>query len=372
MKAIIVGAGVAGLSIGWRLRQAGAKVVVLERAQPVRGATWAAAGMISAVGENEEANQAEAAFGHHAAKLWPDFAREIEEKSGRSVGYRRDGKLVIAANAQDYMRLAARTASVADLSMLSGPKARALEPLLRDDIAGAMWDPSEAQVDNRALGMALVDAFLRDEGELLPNETVVRIETDGTRILGVRTPFGLYEGDAYVLAAGAWTARIQGLPAEALPPVVPVKGEMIALSGGTPPTRIVWGEDVYLVPRGDRLLVGATASDQGFDTSLTEAAEKQLVERAVALMPNLAQWQLVDHWAGLRPGSPDGLPILGRSILDGLFVASGQFRNGILFAPAVAQVASALIQGQSPAVDVTAFDPRRYSPAALAKARSVG
>jgi glycine oxidase len=207
---------------------------------------------------------------------------------------------------------------------------------------------------------------------LQTNETVVRIETDGTRVFGARTPFALYEGDAYVLAAGAWTSRIQGLPADALPPVLPVKGEMIALCGRTPPTRIVWGDDIYLVSRAARLLVGATASQDGFDTSLTGEAEQQLLFRAIDLMPALKNWTLVEHWAGLRPGSPDSLPILGPSVLDRLFVASGQFRNGILFAPAVAESICAAVQGHEPAIDIAGFDPRRFSNAPGAKAESIG
>jgi glycine oxidase len=360
MKVVIVGAGIAGLGIGWRLLQAGAEVVVLERAQPGRGATWAAAGMISVVGESDDVNPAEHAFSWHSAKLWPSFAREIEEASGRQIRYRRDGKLIVAGNADALVHMSARKALNPELSILSNEEARALEPLLRSDIAGALYDPSEAHVDNRALGEALTEAFLRAGGVLLSNEAVVRLETAGTRVLGARTSLGFYEGNAIVLAAGAWTARLEGLPAEALPPVFPVKGEMISLAGGTPPTRIVWGDDVYTVGRGDRLLVGATASEEGFDTGLTEQAQNSLLSRAIALMPALEKWTLAEHWAGLRPKVPDGLPILGRSVLDGLFVASGQFRNGILFAPAIAGTVSAQILGHEPAIDVTAFDPRRF------------
>jgi glycine oxidase len=372
MKVVIIGAGVAGLSIGWRLLQAGVEVLILERAQPARGATWAAAGMISVVGERHDANAVETAFARHAAALWPDFAREIEEQSGRHLGYRNDGKLIVANGHEEFDRLAVYAGGEPNLSMLSGSAVCALEPLLRDDIAGALWDPTEAQVDNRALGAALVDAYLRAGGILQANETVVRIESGESRVLGVRTPFALYEADAYVLAAGAWTSRIGGLPPEAMPHVNPVKGEMIALSGGTMPTRIVWGEGVYLVSRGGRLLVGATATDDGFDTSLTGAAMKKLLTASVVLMPALEGWDVVDHWAGLRPGSPDGLPILGRCGFEGLWVASGQYRNGVLFAPAVAEALSAVVQGRNSAIDIAAFDPTRFSAAALAKAKSVG
>jgi|HubBroStandDraft_6_1064221.scaffolds.fasta_scaffold227704_2 glycine oxidase len=371
MKVVIVGAGVAGLAIGWRLLQAAADVIVLERAQPGHGATWAAAGMISVVGESENTDPSELALARYSAALWPNFAREIEEGSDRGVSYRKDGKLVIAASEEAYKRLMARLADESDMSMLSAAQACALEPLLCPTIAGALWDPSEAQVDNRALGTALAQVFVRAGGQLLSNETVVQMETHGNRIRGARTPFGLHEGDAYVLAAGAWTSRIEGLPRGALP-VIPIKGEMVALTGGIPPTRIVWGDDVYLVPRADRLLIGATASEDGFDTRPTDAAATGLLSRAATLMPALANWRIAEHWVGLRPGSPDGLPMLGHSVLDGLFVASGQFRNGILFAPAVAEAVAALVLAKCPTMDMAAFDPRRFSGAALAGANSPG
>jgi len=161
-----------------------------------------------------------------------------------------------------------------------------------------------------------------------------------------------------------------------LPPVVPVKGEMIALApseNSTLPTRVVWGHEVYLVPRHDRLFVGATSSREGYDTRLTEAAADLLHGNAARVMPGLSQWQIAEHWAGLRPGSPDNLPILGQTALEGLFVASGQFRNGILFAPAIAEALSRLVLGQPPSPSVAAFDPKRFADKALlANGRPVG
>jgi len=166
-----------------------------------------------------------------------------------------------------------------------------------------------------------------------------------------------------VLAAGAWSSGIEGLPREVVPPVIPVKGEMIAFDrprGAALPTRLIWGNDVYLIPRGDRLFVGATATREGFDTSLTDEAADWLTERTFALLPDLARWELAEHWAGLRPGSPDDLPILGESALSGLYIASGQYRNGILFAPAIADAVRSLILERQSSSDIRAFDPKRF------------
>jgi glycine oxidase len=351
MNVVIAGAGVAGLGIGWRLRQTGVDVTVLDRAQPGRGATWASAGMIAPDSERDGANSPEAQFANHSSGLWPAFAAELEEESGVPVRYRKSGSLICST----------QPPSSADLD---GNKARAMEPMLSPIIRSARWLPDEAQVDNRALGRALADAFMDAGGVLVANEAVVRIETDGARVLGVRTPINLYQADAYILAAGAWTARIEGLPDGVMPPVAPVKGEMISLvppSGAAMPTHMVRSHHAYLVPRETRLFVGATMADAGFDTATTLEAEQFLFDEAVALMPPLEDWPIDEHWAGLRPGSPDGLPILGATALDGLFAATGQFRNGILFAPAVAEALCALVLGREPGMDVRAFDPRRFA-----------
>jgi glycine oxidase len=263
----------------------------------------------------------------------------------------------VAPTADAAQELRARS----NKTLLTADEARMREPLLWGAIAGALWDGDEAQVDNRALGVALANAFVRAGGKLSPNEAAVRIETEGGH-RAVRTPFGLYYGDNVLIAAGAWSGGIE-IDTPVLPPPRPVKGEMLAL---TPPRnvllpkQVVWGNGVYLVPREGRLLIGATMHETGFDTAITDEAETGLLDRAIALMPSLASWTLDEHWAGLRPGSPDDLPILGETHLKNLFVATGQFRNGILFAPAVAETVSRLILG-SAAPEIRSFTPRRFA-----------
>jgi glycine oxidase len=360
MKVVVIGAGVAGLSIGWRLRQAGAEVTVLERAQAGRGATWASAGMLAATAEIESGDTPDARLARHSAALWPAFAREIEDVCGASIGYRRDGTLIVARDAEAAEGLRRRAAAGA-LQLLSSTEARTLEPLLADSIAGALFDDSEAQVDNRALGPALAVALQCAGGKLGINEAVVRVEIENGRAVGARTPFKIHRADAFVLAAGAWSGSLKDLPPAAVPPVVPVKGEMVALApdaASAMPTHMIWGQEIYLVPRGARLLIGATMTREGFDTRTTKAAADWLLNRANSLMPALASWRLVEHWAGLRPGSPDDLPLIGPSVLDGLFIASGQFRNGILFSPAIAEMMRDIVLDR--AQPDPAFDPRRF------------
>ena len=362
MKTVIIGAGVAGLSIGWRLRQAGVDVTILERAQPAQGATWAAAGMLSVTAEHEQPRSPDGELARRAMEQWPGFAREIEDASGMRIGYRARGALIVATNAQQAANQVVRAATDPDLKSLTAAQARAMEPMIAPDIAGALWAEKEADVDNRALGRALVHAYVCSGGTLLVDEAVTRIEIHARRAVAARTPFGLYEADAFILAAGAWSGLIDGLPDDAIPPVKPMKGEMLALAPPDDtalPVHVVWGNEVYLVPREDRLLIGATLEDVGFDTSLTDAAEDWLSSRALTLMPALQEWKIAEHWCGLRPGSPDGLPMLGPSVVSGLFVASGQYRNGILFAPVVADILSGLVLERP--VDFAAFDPRRFA-----------
>jgi glycine oxidase len=362
MKVVIIGAGAAGLGIGWRLAQRGANVTVLERTQPARAATWAAAGMIAPIGEH--AQGAEAEFCRRSSALWPGFAAELEAQSGLDLDYRRNGALFIAPDEASAHTLAERALDAEGLELLNTPQAMEMEPMLTPLIGGAAWAPDEAQVDNRAFGQALFGAFLKAGGKVQRNEAAVRFESDGGRIVGLRTPFEMYEADAFLIAAGAWSGQFEGLSEKILPPVTPVKGEMIALAAPADarlPEHVIWGNDIYMVPRHRRLFIGATVSQSGFDTSLTDKAEQWLRARALALMPALENWQVDEHWAGLRPRSPDGLPILGPTQIPNLFAATGQYRNGILFAPAIADaMAQTIFDGKLPP-DCAAFDARRFA-----------
>jgi glycine oxidase len=338
MRILIAGAGVAGLSIGWRLAQAGASVTILERGEPGMGASFAAAGMIAATAEMADAPPAETEFAEHSRTLWPAFAAEVEAAGGIGIGYRRNGALMVEPRP---------AALPPGTGWVEGADLRARAPML-EGAPGAIWAPDEAQADSRALTRALAEAFRRAGGALRGGAAVISVEA-GTAM----TEQGRHEADAVLVAAGAWGGAL-GLP------VTPVKGQMIALAppaGATIPGPVIWGNGVYLVPRPDRLLVGATVEEAGFDTSLTPVARDDLRRRAEKLLPGLARWSLVEHWAGLRPRSPDGLPLLGRRA-DGVFAAGGQYRNGILFAPAIAQHMRDLILGR--ATVIPEFDPRRF------------
>lgn len=355
MKVLIAGAGVAGLAIGWRLAQAGVAVEVIECGRAGRGATWAAAGMIAPLPETGESNAALVAFAKAARAAWPSFASGIEAASGMTIGFRVCGSLLVAANEVRARELRERGQS---LEWLGTEALLAREPLLSEGLLGALSVPSDAQVDNRLLGEALRVALLKSGARLREGWDAVSLIVDKNRVRGLVTSEGPIEGDAVVMATGAWLNGAGG----DLPRIAPVKGQIIALEpppGTQLPKNLLWNEDIYLVPRGNRLLAGATVEDAGFDTSVTRAARDQLFDAACRVIPSARKWRIAECWAGLRPKSDDAMPVLGETRTTGLYIASGQFRNGILFAPTVAEAISRIVLGKS-AQDLLPFDPERF------------
>jgi glycine oxidase len=359
MKIVIAGAGAAGLAIGWSLARAGATVEIVERGLAGHGATWASAGMLAPGAELGAADTALARFAHRARAAWNGFAADLRAASGTDIGFRENGSLIAARDAARAEVLQRNTGAGAQ--WLTTEEARAREPLLSPDLHGALFVPGDARVDNRALGEALAQT-LRGLGATVRENCQVRslLSADG-RARGLLTSAGAIEGDAVVLACGAWMDLI---PGAVLPPIAPVKGQMAAVTppaGTALPKSLLWDEHLYLVPRVTRLIVGATVEDAGYDLSVKRETADDLLARAARIVPALRAWTLSEMWAGLRPRTPDDAPVLGETHLQGLYVAGGQFRNGILFTPLIAHAMRALLLGEHPAIDIAAFDPRRFA-----------
>jgi glycine oxidase len=344
--AVIVGGGVIGLSCAWRAARRGARVAVVERSQPPAGATRVAAGMLAPVGELAFGEPELLKMTLAAAGLYPDFVAELEEASGLSTGYRRDGALHVALDRDEAAELRRVHELQRSLGLgaewLAPRRCRELEPGLTPSINGGVHAPDEASVDPRALSASLLAALEAEGVELLTGTGVEAALLDGERIAGVRVEGGEeLRAATVVLAAGAWSGQAGWLPEPARPPVRPVKGQILELrarDGVAPCRRIVASERVYLVPRPDgRLIVGATVEEQGFDTAVTAGGVHELLREAYRLLPEVAEMELVDATAGLRPGTPDNLPLVGPSGIDGLIWATGHFRNGILLAPLTAE-----------------------------------
>jgi glycine oxidase len=353
--AIFVGGGIIGLSCAWRAAQRGARVAVLERAEPPAGATNVAAGMLAPVGELTFGEPRLLELTLEAARLYPGFVAEVEAASGQLTGYLRRGALHVALDRDE----AAQLRRVHDLQRSLGLEAewlaprqcRALEPGLTPSFNGGVHAPDEASIDPRALLRALTVALAEAGGELRSGCEVVDGVFGGDRLLGVRCADGEeLRADAVVLCNGAWSGATEWLPEHARPPVRPVKGEALELRGRdgapAPAERIVCSERVYLVPREDgRLIVGATVEERGFDTVVSAGGVLELLREAYRLLPDVAEMELVGAIAGLRPGTPDNLPLIGPGAVDGLVLATGHFRNGILLAPLTAELIVAALAG---------------------------
>jgi glycine oxidase len=376
---VVIGAGAIGLASAWRLAQRGAAVTVVDPS-PGAGASTVAAGMLAPVTEARVGDEHLLALDMASWGRWPAFAAEVESASGREVGYRADGTLVAAVDADDRAaldELVARQRSLGlEVSSMRGREARALEPALAPGVRAAALAAGERSVDPEALHAALL-AATEAVGVTLRQARVARVltapaggDSGGLRVRGVQLDDGgEVPAPCVVLAAGCWSGGVEGLPAGAVPPVRPVKGQILTLrqpSGdplvGRTVRGIVHGFSVYLVPRADgRLVCGATVEERGWDLTVTAGGAYELLREVLALVPGLDDAELAAVRSGLRPGSPDDLPMIGPASVGGLVVATGHYRNGILLAPVTADAVAATVAGEAPPPEVAPCDPTRFA-----------
>jgi glycine oxidase len=357
-RVAIIGGGVIGLAIAWRLAAQGAAVTILERDAAGSGASHAAAGMLAACVESEPGEEALTALGRESQARWPAFAAELQCASGVDVELRCEGTLVVALTPDDQARLSHQLVFQHRLGLplqwISAAETRRREPQLAGRLAGAVASPQDGQVDNRKLAVALRVAAAA-AGVAIREQCRVRgIASHGGRVEGVLLADGSRsEADVVVLAAGAWSRGIEGLAPDERPPVRPIKGQMLALRMNPAApliAHVIWAPGAYLVPRRDgRLIVGATVEEKGFDTELTAGGVLALLEAAWRVLPAVEELPIDEMWVGHRPGSRDDAPIIGAGPLDGLIYATGHHRNGILLTPVTADgVADLVRDGAAP------------------------
>ncbi len=344
-------------------------MTVYDRGEAGHGASWAAAGMLAAAVETEPGEEALLALALESQLLWPDFVRELEIASGVPVEYRDEGTIVVALNRDDAAQLRHsyefQKGLGLDLHWLTAAEARKKEPHLKPGLAAAVWSPRDHQVENRLLGRALALAARRAGVELVEHCPVRDIIVNGGRATGIVSERGRDPADIVVLAAGAWSREVGGIPPAYLPPVRPIKGQMLALQmdPAAPLLRhVLWLPRGYLVPRRDgRLVIGATVEERGFDARLTAGGLLALIEGAWRAVPAIEELPIAEMWVGFRPGSRDDAPMLGPSGIDGLVIAAGHHRNGILLTPVSAAVVSTyILTGQLPEI-AAAFSPERFA-----------
>jgi len=376
---LIIGGGVIGLAIGWRAAQRGMRVAVADP-DPGRGASYAAAGMLTPVAEAAYAERKLFELGRMSLERYPRFAAELADDTGLAVGFRQTGTLFVGYDADDMAAInehaMLRETFGASSQRLSARECRQAEPLLGPAISGGLLDDDDASVDPRRLTDALLAAVQKADGVHVP-ERAVRLLTTGDRAAGAELADGSAVSAAQVVLSAGWaSASLAGLPAAAVPPVRPVKGQIVrlrptaaTLAAGLPPSLIkrtvrglTQGSSVYLVPRDNgELVIGATQEEMGPDTTVTAGGVWQLLRDARAIVPGITELEFAEVVAGLRPGTPDNAPVIGPSSLPGLILATGHFRSGVLLAPVTADlIADLLVTGTSPPA-ARPFLPQRFA-----------
>lgn len=367
----VVGAGVIGLSIAWRLAESGCRVTLFDPS-PGGGATHAAAGMLAPVSESGYGETEVLALGLESMRRWPEFAAHLEQVAKQSVGLRRNGTLLVAHNANDacelrrFGELAMRQGLAIEL--LTGRAARALEPALSPRTVAGLEVRGDHSVDNRALTRALLAATAR-AGVVLHRSRALPVVRDGDVVAVTRVDDGSHHPcDVVVVAAGADSSHLLGIPPGTVPPVRPVKGQILRLRGAaglvsrTVRARVA-GEQVYLVPRaGGELVVGATTEDIGPDIRITAGGVYDLLRAATTVVPEVRELELAEACARLRPSSTDNLPLIGATSVSGLIVATAHYRGGVLMAPATAAAVTDLVHDRACSQAAAACSPARFLP----------
>ncbi|NNE46003.1 MAG: glycine oxidase ThiO [Rhodothermales bacterium] len=345
---VIVGGGIIGLSIGWLLADAGRKVTILERDRAGRAASWQAAGMLAASAEIGFEELEVYKLSRESMLRWPAFADRLSSASGRDLDFRSEETLIVADDPDSAEALKRvydfQMQHGLDMRWLTRPEALEIEPFLGPRITAAVVSPHDHQVDNRAVVEALVDVFRKAGGELKEHCEVAEIHA-GAPAKVLTSEGDTIEAGCVILAAGAWSRQIGGIPSELRPKVRPVKGQMAELRV-IPPfnlTHVIRGPHAYLAPKSDgRLLVGATSEEMGFDTDVTAGGIYQILEGAWETVPGIYDLPLVDVWAGLRPASQDHRPLLGEAG-EGIIYATGHYRHGIMLAPITSEEIARLV-----------------------------
>ncbi|MCO6005724.1 glycine oxidase ThiO [Actinoallomurus purpureus] len=369
MHVVIVGGGVIGLGIAWRSLVRGVRVTVVDP-EPASKASRVAAGMLTPVTELGYGENALLRLGIASRDRYPSFVAELEDASGLDTAYRRDGVLQVALDSDDLAVLEELRRFQESLGIaaeaLTGRECRRREPMLAPSARGGLFAPDDGSIDPRRLSAALLAAVDRLGGTLI-RDRAAEVLVDRDRATGVRLAGGdALHADQVVLAAGPWSHELKGLPPDTVPPVRPVKGQVVRLRGTVPllghtVRGLVRGSSVYLVPRADGgLVIGATQEEMGYDTTVTAGGVWELLRDARELVPGVTELAFEEVTAGLRPGSPDNAPILGPSALPGLLLATGHFRNGVLLTPVTADAMAETLATAEPPEVIRPFTPGRF------------
>ncbi len=361
--AIVAGGGLIGASIALELACAGLKVGLFDAQKPGREASWASGGMISPSPESPSMNSV-LPMSMASVRVYPEFIRLVEELSGKNVGYRKEGALDIflkeTPQAEITEILEQHRAAGLRAEAVSSQQASELEPEITAEIRAGIVRHDEASLDSRIFTESTLEAAQRQGAEIYSGNGAKALWTDGNVCKGLQLDNGRVEARWTVIAAGCFSARIEG--AERYAPVVPARGQMVALRcDAVKIQRDLWCDHMYLVQRTDgRIIAGSTIEYEGYDRNVTASGLKKILTGALSLVPGLEKARIEETWAGLRPDTPDHLPILGPTDREGLMIATGHFRSGILLAPITARLICEWVTTQRVSLDWTPFSPMRF------------
>jgi glycine oxidase len=364
--AIIAGGGLIGCAIALELGRNGLRVALFDAHEPGREAAWASAGILSPAPENP-GMIAMVSIGKASLASYPEFIAQVEELSGMETGFRAKGTVEAIFSNHAREELSTIVALHHGLGLaaeaISANEARELEPALSEELEAAVLRPDEASVDNRLLAGALLQAARNNGVEIFAGAGVDAIWRDGSLCRGAIVGAEKIGAAHTIIASGCFSSRIAGV--ELYAPVRPAKGQMVSLRcDAAQIERVLWSERIYLVPRNDgRILAGATVEHVGYDKTVTAGGVHANLDAAIELAPILASASIEETWAGLRPDTPDHLPIVGPTDIEGLLIASGHYRSGVLLTPITAKLIGAMVFGKTPSIDCERFSPMRFKAA---------
>ena len=345
---LIIGGGIIGLSIAWRLIGIGKKVIIVDKKNFGKEASWAAAGMLSGRLDLKPSEKKLLPIFKKSHYAWPKFAEELENKSGKRIGYRKEGTLMVACDVNEEKKLKINynflKKNKVNISWLSGNKIREKEPYVSNNVISGFYSPEDHHVNNRYILDALMTILKKNKKNcvLKQNTEVQGIITNKNQVIGVKTKKETIKTKEIIVCSGAWTNKIKNIEVKEVP-IRPVKGQMVCLKIPKETSilkHILWRENVYLVPRDNSdLIIGATEEEMGFDKSLTAGGIYNLLKVAREILPAIEDLPIIESWSGLRPTTRDEAPIVGPSKkIKGLIYATGHHRNGILLAPLTSSV----------------------------------
>lgn len=364
---VVAGGGIIGALVSLRLAQAKMRVALLDEKSPGREASWAAAGMLSPAPDSPDSIPL-VPLARASLALYPQLIAELKEITGRETGYRREGTIEVLFSPEAERELSTLIALHRGLGLAAEPlaidEARRMEPSIGREARAAALLPDEGSVDNRALTAAILAAAAVEGAEILEGIKVHALQIENSRCTGVSTATENIQAEQVVLAAGAFCASVKGVAP--LPCVKPIRGQMAAVNyAGAPLRRVLRSDHAYIVPRHDgspqRLVIGSTLEDAGFEKRVTPQGLEQIFSAVRELVPAIGAAEIAETWAGLRPDTPDHLPLLGPGEIGNLTFATGHYRNGILLAPITAKLVSEWITDRRVSLDWERFSPLRFT-----------